>query len=164
MMEDAARFFGRVLTALPLAGITTFVTQFNNVLHVNYLTHPDWRDTVNADIRPMSIVAVLMLFIMFYPAGKTPLRWLSVALLAVSLGLMIVCVWFSDTIEDVTAGIPAQIAISHWKKLYMGACVSLVSGATLASMWITAPGGTDGGAEDTTAPAANGAAPPAAGQ
>src|SRR3954464_99140 len=91
----------RGIGAIPLTAIVTFVTQFSNLLHVPYLTHPDWSAAVNQSIRPFGVVVVLIIFIVCYLLGKTSLRWISLGLLVLSLGLMLVCYRFSSTIDSI---------------------------------------------------------------
>jgi hypothetical protein len=128
----------RAIGAIPLTAITTFVTQFSDLLHVPYLTHPDWSAAVNQSIRPFGVVAVLIIFIVFYLLGKTPLRWISLGLLVLSFGLMLVCYRFSSTIDSIPDPETTERTIGLWKEVYMAACLSLVAAATTVGLWFTA--------------------------
>jgi hypothetical protein len=128
----------RALGAIPLTALTTFVTQFSDLLHVPYLTHPDWSATVNESIRPFAVIVVLITFIVFYALTKRPLRWISLCLLVLTFGLILICYRFSITIDNIPDPETTEWTIGVWKQVYMAACLSLVAAATTVGLWFTA--------------------------
>jgi hypothetical protein len=128
----------RVLAAIPLTAITAFVTQFTDLLHVPWLTHPDWAPSVNKSILPVGVVAVLLTFLLCYALSKRYVRLISIVLLVLTVGLMGFCYWRHATIDSIATPEAAEAAIASWSYAYIAACVTLVCAATTIGLWLTA--------------------------
>lgn len=134
-----AQLFSRILAALPLAGITTFVTQYTNLLHASYLTHPAWSDTINENVRPIATVLMIVTFISLYDCSLQWLRGISITLMVLCLVLMGVCIWYFETFDQISGEQAVEQAKFQWKWFYVAACTCLVTGTTVASLWIIGP-------------------------
>jgi hypothetical protein len=128
----------RVLAAIPLAAITGLVTDFTKLLHVPWLTHPDWAPTINDSILPIGVIAVLLTFIVFYAVPKRNIRLISIALLVITAALMGLCCWYHVTIDSLATPQAAEAAIARWSYAYISACVMSVCAATTIGLWFTA--------------------------
>ena len=129
----------RVLAAIPLTAVIAFVTQFTDLLHVPWLTHPDWAPSVNQSIRPIGVISVLLIFLLCYALAKSKVRLISIFLLVATLRLLGVCYWFHVTIDNIATPQAAENAIARWNYAYVAACITLVSAATTIGLWLTAP-------------------------
>jgi hypothetical protein len=128
----------RVLAAIPLTAVTGFVTDFTKLLHVPWLTHPDWAPTINDSTLPVGVVAVLLIFIVCYALSAKSVRLISIALLIVTAGLIGVCFWYHATIDSHLTPQATEAAIASWSYAYITACVVLVCAATTIGLWFTA--------------------------
>jgi hypothetical protein len=96
-----------------------------------------WELTINQNIQPFSIMAVLIVFMLFYPLKAGAMRWLSVGLICLSVGLMLVCLRFSATLDNIPDPQTIESTIRVWKWFYMAAVVVVVSAATACGLWLT---------------------------
>jgi hypothetical protein len=125
-----------MVAVIPFAALLEFVTRYTDLLHVPYLTHPDWAGSINESIRPFGLVALVVCFILLYPLKKGTLRVVSMVLLVLCLVLMAICYWYFDTVDSIPDAFVAQNAILHWKWIYMGACVCIIVAMLATSLWL----------------------------
>src|SRR5258707_15825316 len=94
----------KILAAISLSAIVTFVTQWTDLLHVPFLIHPDWEGKANATARPFSVAAVLLVILLFSRMSRTRLRGLSIGFICAWVILMLGCLLFYTFLGSIPDG------------------------------------------------------------
>ncbi len=127
----------RAVAPAVLGIISAFVVAWTTILHVPYLVHPDWASSANASVQPFAILMVILICVSCIDVPTHYLRIVTIMSVILTIIVMLGCLHFYTTIENIDKGKDVEAALEVWKFCYMISAVSIVASATLFGLWLS---------------------------